>query len=165
MVYIAGVMLGAMFCPGYNDFDIMLLRFSPPTSADAAVLVPQCGVHIVPARWFVLIGARAPGGAVAISAIRRSIHPPTHPLARSLAHPSTHLSALRFRLSIALSLAGILVVVIDLIFPGFMLIQITKSARGKVAGWALVSVGTVIGVISTYTTIIAIISDVKNHKF
>ena len=68
-------------------------------------------------------------------------------------------------LSIALSLAGILVVVIDLIFPGFMLIAITKSARGKAAGWALVGMGTVIGVISTYTTVTAIISDVKNHKF
>ena len=56
-------------------------------------------------------------------------------------------------LSTALSAAGVLVVIIDLVFPGFMLLKSARTGGERFGGWFSVIFGGVIGVISIVVTL------------
>lgn len=57
-------------------------------------------------------------------------------------------------LSTALSFAGVLVVVIDLIFPGLMLLKMNKtSTKSKITAYFLIVIGTIIGAISLFVIV------------
>ena len=69
-------------------------------------------------------------------------------------------------LSDALSFAGVLVVVIDLIFPGLMLLELKgkTSMRSRIIAYVLIAVGSLIGIISLFATVQNIYKQVTNGQ-
>ena len=69
-----------------------------------------------------------------------------------------------FYCRISKGFAGVLVVVIDLIFPGIMLLKLKgkTSTRSRIIAYLLIVVGSIIGVISLAVTVQTIYQQVKD---
>jgi hypothetical protein len=69
-------------------------------------------------------------------------------------------------LSTAIAFAGVLVVVIDLVFPGMMLLAMkgATSTYYKVVAYILIIMGSLIGAISLYSTVSTVITDATSNN-